>query len=674
MKQYKVLLSALLLIALTALAAGLGSAEDTQEAWQADILKLMKPENAPRSTSIHYDLDLPADAEITRHTCNQELVSTKGDVLNVEFRFALNGVTLGDGQWATIDDWLKDLVLSAVQNVKADSESLANVVAESYQARRAAATAGETGMPIWASEDLMLEDVVATVPYYPVLKLDTNGSATQRLQQKLIQLGYLEGAADGFYGVKTEEAVRQLEAYVRELEQDVIDDLTGPTPTPTLEPTPTPRPTPTPQPNTIALAAITPMPTVAPSPTPEPEPTPKPTPMTPVDGVADGMLQAYLFSDEFVPAREDLKAGDEGTAVRRLQTRLATLGYTTDPADGAYSGGTARALRVFQYYSGVDQTGVADVATQNLLFAADAKAPDNAMLTMGSNGEDVSKLQKRLRVLGFASIAVDGGFGESTKAGVENLQAYMRELEGDALAASAEADDSQLTVEVNGVADPLLLDDFYSDSFPAIPADMSSGASGRDVVRLQRRLYTLEYYYSVLDGEYGSGTTEAVSAFQKRNGLAETGVADHATLAALFDENAKKALKPYVLKVSIDDQRVYAYAPDANGEYTELVRTMKCSTGRKGTPTPTGTFIESTGPGARWHYFSKFSCWAQYAYYIQGNIMFHSVLYNHRDGKVTQSSVNHLGSRASHGCVRLSVEDAKWIWTNCPARTKVIVY
>ncbi len=671
MKQFKVLLSALLLIAIAAIAAGFGSAEDTKEEWQADILKLMKPENAPRSTSIHYDLDLPDGAEVTRKSVNQELVSSKGDVLNVEFRFALNGITLGDGQWAAIDEWLKGLVLGAVQNVSADSESLANVVAESYKSKRAAATAGETGMPVWADENLMLEDVIATVPYYPDLSLDVNGSATQRLQEKLIQLGYLDGRADGFYGAKTQEAVKQLEGYVRELEQDVIDHLPTPSPTPTLKPTPTPVPTPTPQPNTIALASVTLMPTVAPTPTPEPVPTPAPTPMTPVDGVADSMLQAYLYSEDFIPCRGDLRTGDEGSAVQRVQTRLANLGYTTDAADGNFGGGTARAIRIFQYYSGMDQTGIADAATQQRLFAADANAPDNAMLTVGSSGDDVSKLQKRLRVLGFASIAVDGGFGESTKAGVENLQAYMREMEEDAVAAST---GSELTVEVNGVADPLLLDDFYAASFPAIPADMNSGATGRDVVRLQRRLTTLEYYTSALDGQYGSGTAEAVSDFQKRNGLAQTGVADHATLAALFDENAKKALKPYVLKVSTADQRVYAYAPDANGEYTELVRTMKCSTGRNSSPTPTGTFQDSTGPGARWHYFTKFSCWAQYAFYIQGDIMFHSVLYNSKEGRVTQSSVNHLGSKASHGCVRLSVEDAKWIWTNCPAKTKVIVY
>ena len=92
------------------------------------------------------------------------------------------------------------------------------------------------------------------------------------------------------------------------------------------------------------------------------------------------------------------------------------------------------------------------------------------------------------------------------------------------------------------------------------------------------------------------------------------------------------------------------------------------------TPTPKRTFQASTGPGARWHYFKKFFVRAQYAFYIQGDIMFHSVLYSSKDSSPTSGSVRNLGRKASHGCVRLSVENAKWIYQNCPAKTKIVVY
>ena len=148
MKHIKFILPIVLLIALAIQAVPFTSAENTKDGeWQADILKLMSPQNAPKSTSIHYDLDLPEGTEIERKTLNQELVSSRGDVLNVEFRFALNGINFGEGQWATVQDWLKSVVLGAVQNVQADSESLANVVAESYRARRAAAEVGRPACP-----------------------------------------------------------------------------------------------------------------------------------------------------------------------------------------------------------------------------------------------------------------------------------------------------------------------------------------------------------------------------------------------------------------------------------------------------------------------------------------------------------------------------------------------
>ena len=423
-------------------------------------------------------------------------------------------------------------------------------------------------------------------------------------------------------------------------------------------------------------------------PTPEPTATPMAVaqdevrllPVTQVDGVADALLQAYIYSDSFISARRELAHEDEGSDVLRLQQRLLSLGCTTTVADGYYGGNTARSVRIFQYYNGLPQTGVADMETQNLLYSSAAQAPDNSMLSVGSTGDEVKKLQTRLRELGFTNVGTDGDYGVGTQTAVQNLQEYMRKLEeaelrahNDAVAADADLS-AQLTVEVNGVADPMLLDAFYAASFPAIPTNMQSGDNGDNVVRLQRRLNGLEYFFGTLDGQYGAATETAVRAFQKGNGLTQSGIADQATMQLLFSGQAKKAMKPYVVKVSTADQRVYVYGLDNNNEYTQLVRTMKCSTGKDATPTPKGTFQATTGPGARWHYFKKYNCWAQYAYYIEGDILFHSVLYNQKGGPVTQSSVNNLGRKASHGCVRLSVEDAKWLYQNCPAKTKVIVY
>ena len=677
MKKIRLLLAMILVAALLASLAAMTTAEvQVEDGWQADIRTLMDDSFVPKTTTIQYDHKLSEDVQIQTHRYEIEKINNDGMTMRIDFSM-LTTADFSEDDWAEIDAWLNATASSAIQGIALDTESLANAVANAIaDARKNNRPDAEADAPAWTDDRLLLSSIAVTIPYYPELSNGVNGSATQKLQETLIRLGYLDDRADGYFGAKTQAAVEQLEKYIRELEQDVIDAL------PTVEPTATPVPTATPEP-TMAVPEDQPL-DAEPTASPEPTEAPLPTPATPVDGIADSLLMAYLYSDDFVVAREELSNGSQGDAVQRLQRRLVNLGYMVGSADGIYGGGTARAVRIFQYYNNLPQTGTADLETQKLLFSENAKAPDNGMLSSGSSGDAVKKLQLRLRILGFMNGSVDGDYGNATVAGVKNLQQYMRDLEEMTLRSDAEVmaslngsgEDisSLLTVEVNGVADPILLDDFYANTFPALPDAMENGSSGIDVVRLQRRLNCLEYYYGSLDGSYGSGTESAVRAFQKRNGLTQSGVAGTDTLALLFSDVALKALKRYVLKISTADQRVYAYGLDNNNEYTVLVRTMKCSTGKDSTPTPKGTFQNSTGPGARWHYFKKYKCWAQYAYYIQGDIMFHSVLYNEKDGPVTQSSVNNLGRKASHGCVRLSVEDAKWIYTNCPVNTKIIVY
>ena len=98
-----------------------------------------------------------------------------------------------------------------------------------------------------------------------------------------------------------------------------------------------------------------------------------------------------------------------------------------------------------------------------------------------------------------------------------------------------------------------------------------------------------------------------------------------------------------------------------------------CSTGLNDA-TPRGIYLDGF-PANIWHEFGQFSnTWARYSYEIEGNIMFHSVLFSEPDaGKMYVDTKQMLGQKASHGCIRLAVEDAKWIFENCKKGTLVIV-
>ena len=60
---------------------------------------------------------------------------------------------------------------------------------------------------------------------------------------------------------------------------------------------------------------------------------------------------------------------------------------------------------------------------------------------------------------------------------------------------------------------------------------------------------------------------------------------------------------------------------------------------------------------------------------ITGGVLFHSVwYYNWNSSSQSWVEFNRLGSKASHGCCRLSVIDAKWIYDNVKSGSKVTIY
>ena len=126
----------------------------------------------------------------------------------------------------------------------------------------------------------------------------------------------------------------------------------------------------------------------------------------------------------------------------------------------------------------------------------------------------------------------------------------------------------------------------------------------------------------------------------------------------------------YWLKVNEQRNVVTAYKK-VDGKWKPW-RAMLCSTGVGGA-TPRGTFYTQ----GKWNWGALMNdVYGQYCTHITGDILFHSVYYLEAYDKKSQptSQFNALGSAASHGCIRLSVMDAKWIYDNCRVGTKVTIY
>ena len=129
----------------------------------------------------------------------------------------------------------------------------------------------------------------------------------------------------------------------------------------------------------------------------------------------------------------------------------------------------------------------------------------------------------------------------------------------------------------------------------------------------------------------------------------------------------------YRLEVNCEQNVVNVYEKDENGEYKNCVKVMLCSVGFA-TPT-SGTYSLKKYGGWEWKGLQG-DVYGQYATQITGNILFHSVPYTEKynNASLEYWEYDKLGTSASLGCIRLTVKNAKWIYDNCAAGTKVYFY
>ena len=246
-----------------------------------------------------------------------------------------------------------------------------------------------------------------------------------------------------------------------------------------------------------------------------------------------------------------MKQGSKGTTVKQLQQNLIGLGYLDGTADGSYGSKTRKAVEGFQAEFGLKADGTAGEATQTAIYNA------------------VVRLQVELKNAGYAPGTADGHFGSKTRKALEKFQKDEElEITGEMNTATWAAMDRASTGIRGGAAartaeqikrmqQALIGLGYLNDK-----ADGVYGSKTREAVRqyqkahgltvdgsagsktmtslkntvtaLQSDLARKGYYSGKIDSSFGKGTQSAVKAYQKKNGLDQTGVAGAGTMKKLY--------------------------------------------------------------------------------------------------------------------------------------------
>ena len=278
------------------------------------------------------------------------------------------------------------------------------------------------------------------------------------------------------------------------------------------------------------------------------------------DGIAGKETLDALFSAKAKPTSTasgvvgiSLKYGDNNNNVKAIQTRLKALGYYTGPVNGNFGPQTQEAVQTFQSLNGIKADGVAGTATLEKMFDSKAltyrlakgtatprppppptpkptAAPSysvNTFLKVGASGTLVKQMQLRLIELGYLAGEATGKFNNGT---LLALMSYQKRHINYA----------------DGVAGYETLDAlFYGKSrknniaMGVVGVQLQFGDNSPAVKALQNRLNSLGYYNGAINGDFGNNTLNGVTNFQSLNGLRPDGVAGTATLEAIFDPNAK---------------------------------------------------------------------------------------------------------------------------------------
>ena len=131
------------------------------------------------------------------------------------------------------------------------------------------------------------------------------------------------------------------------------------------------------------------------------------------------------------------------------------------------------------------------------------------------------------------------------------------------------------------------------------------------------------------------------------------------------NENKIKSPTDYLLVTDVKNKYTYVFKKD-DGNWVNLYK-WKSTVGKPSTPTITGVFFVN----GRKPYFGTDEYRVKYATRIKDGYYYHSILYDSTGSYIIDGR---LGEALSHGCIRLDVNNAKWIYENIPDATTIVIH
>ncbi len=131
----------------------------------------------------------------------------------------------------------------------------------------------------------------------------------------------------------------------------------------------------------------------------------------------------------------------------------------------------------------------------------------------------------------------------------------------------------------------------------------------------------------------------------------------------------KKLDDTYITIISQNKQTIEIYEKSPKG-YIRIIESP-VSTGKVDTPTPNGWFT-AKGRRGEYSFIPKYQLGTPYFVQLKGGYLLHGLPMSSRR-QIPKSISDALGSKASHGCIRLPVDIAKFVYQNIKEDSLVVI-